>query len=80
MKLQQVGRQSLRSRGGRTYASIYETPSGIKVAKTNHGYYPVTRDGQINKKHKFGGKINEYEVWERVGKRHVSVMLREVGE
>lgn len=74
MKLQWVERKKLKS----SYSSVFETPSGIKVAKTKHGYYPITRDGQINKRRRFVGKIDEYEVWERIGKQRISVSLKEV--
>lgn len=77
MKLQQVARQMLKSRGGYSYNCIFETPSGIKVAKTKYGYFPTTRDGQINKKRRFVGKINDYEIWEHTGKGRVSITLRE---
>lgn len=74
MRLQLVGKKHLRQ----SYNQIFETPSGIKVAKTKHGYYPVTRDGQINKKRRYAGKIDEYEIWEYVGKQRISVSLKEV--
>lgn len=74
MKLQWVEHKRLAS----SYSRVFETPSGIKVAKTKHGYYPVTRDGQISKKRRYAGKIDEYEIWEHVGKQRISVSLKEV--
>lgn len=76
MRLQFVGKKRLRQ----SYNQIFETPSGVKVAKTKHGYYPVTRDGQINKKRRYAGKIDEYEIWEHVGKQRISVSLKEVAK
>jgi hypothetical protein len=74
MRLQLIGKKRL----CQSYSQIFETPSGIKVAKTKHGYYPVTRDGQINKKRRYAGKIDEYEVWEHSKQKRVSVCLREI--
>lgn len=50
------------------YYGVYETPSGIRVVKKKHGYYPLTKDGQISRKHRYGGKVNDCEVWEHCGK------------
>ena len=74
MKLQWVERKRLAS----SYSSVFETPSGVRVAKTKHGYYPVTRDGQINKKRRYDGNIDDYEIWEHVKQKRVSVCLRRI--
>lgn len=59
------------------YRQIYETPfTGVRVAKTKHGYYPVTRDGQLVKKRRYAGNINNCEVWEHAKQKRVSVVLR----
>lgn len=74
MKLQFIGKRRLLQ----SYSKVFETPSGIWVAKTKSGYYPVTRDGQINKKRRYAGKIDEYEIWEHAKQKRVSVCLREI--
>lgn len=64
--------------GRKWYRTVYETPSGTLVAKTKHGYYPVTRTRQINKKFRYTGTINDYEVWETRSEKRRSIRLKEV--
>ena len=59
---------------------VYETPTGVRVAKTKRGYCPVTRDGQIINKRRYGGNVNGCEVWEHHGKKKKSIRLKLIEE
>lgn len=62
------------------WTNIYETPTGIVVAKTKHGYHPITRDGQMIRKRRFYGIINGCEVWEYHGKQKRSLNLKGIAD
>ena len=80
MQLRITDHRPIRPKGSHRFVNVYTTPSGVQVVKRCGYYYPITRDGQIHSKRRFAGTIDEYEVWEHVGKhRRVSVMTKEIG-
>ena len=57
------------------WKEVARTPSGVLLARTKHGHYPVGRDGQIRKRRRYLGNIDGYEVWEYLGQKRTCVKM-----
>lgn len=68
------------SKGRRWCRDVYETPGGTLVARTKHGFYPITRTGQLNRKHRYGGCVGDVELWEFRGEKRISIHIKELQE
>ena len=80
MDMRKVFTKNFISKGRMWCRDVYEAPGGILVARTKHEFCPITRTGQLNRKHRYGGCVGDFELWKYHGTKRISIHMKELEE